>query len=144
MALKDMFEHFSERASDKLQQEFHDYLIEGETVLVGYKLVRDAVLFTDRRVIFFDRQGPTGTKVKVESIYNFSIVNVELETAGFGVDESELVIGYISSPYLASHHPNLLTKKLEFQKKVDIHALYVMLERLAIHNCAAINGLATK
>lgn len=141
MALKDMFEHFSERAPEKLQEEFRDYLIEGETVSAGYKLVRDAVLFTDRRIVFFDRQGATGAKVKVESIFNFSVVDVRLETAGFGMDESELVITYISSPYLASNHPNLLTKKMEFQKKVDIHTLYLMLEKLAFNNCAAINGL---
>lgn len=139
MGLQDLFIHFSEQPPQKLQKEFGDYLIENETIIVGYKLVRDAVLFTDKRVLFFDKQGATGMKVKVESIFNFSIVNVVLNTAGFGVDESELEITYITNPYLASNHPNLLTKKLDFQKKVDIHSLYNRLETMAYQNCIAIN-----
>lgn len=141
MALSSLFEQFSERSPEKLQQEFKEFLMEKETITVGYKLVRDAVLFTNRRIIFFDKQGATGMKMQVESIYNFTVVGVTLETAGFGVDESELIITYVSSPYLASNHPNLMTKKLEFQKKVDIHALYVHLEKMAIDNCVAINQL---
>lgn len=139
MALKDLFDHLSEQTAEKLQKEFADYLMPGETVGMGFKLVRDALLITDKRIVILDKQGATGVKVKVESIFLQSIVGVTLETAGFGMDENELELTYIASPFYRSNHPLLTVKKFEFQKKVNIQSLYVKLEEIAYGNCLKIN-----
>ena len=139
MALKDLFDHLSEQTAEKLQKEFADYLMPGETVGMGFKLVRDALLITDKRIVILDKQGATGVKVKVESIFLQSIVGVTLETAGFGMDENELELTYIASPFYRSNHPLLTVKKFEFQKKFNIQSLYVKLEEIAYGNCLKIN-----
>jgi hypothetical protein len=45
------------------RRDFERLLGEGERVLAAYQLVRDAFLFTDRRLILIDKQGVTGRKV---------------------------------------------------------------------------------
>ena len=46
--------------------------------------------FTNIRIIFTDKQGATGRKMSVKSIFLMNIVNVEMETAGAGIDDSEI------------------------------------------------------
>ncbi|MFV0399350.1 MAG: PH domain-containing protein [Oscillospiraceae bacterium] len=137
--LRDMFDNLGERKSEKLEKEFGEYLMPGERVKAGFKMVRDAVLFTDKRLIFLDVQGLTGIKVSVESIFLSGIVSVTAETAGFGLDESALILTYFLSPYHRAHEPKLAVKRLEFGKKINIQALYIMLEELAYENYQRIN-----
>lgn len=42
--------------------------------------------------------------MRVSSINLFSIIDVTMETSGFGFDDSELTFTYISSPELKGHH----------------------------------------
>ena len=49
-------------------QEYGRLLAQGEQVHAAYLLVRDAFLFTDRRLILVDKQGVTGRKVQYHSI----------------------------------------------------------------------------
>lgn len=64
-------------------QEYGMYLMDGENIVSGFKLIRDALIFTDKRIIFSDKQGATGSKVRIESINLFSIVDVTMETCRF-------------------------------------------------------------
>ena len=57
-------------------------------------------IFTSKRIIFTDKQGATGTKMRIKSINLYSIIDVTMETTGFGFDDSELTFTYISSPEL--------------------------------------------
>ena len=61
----------------------------------GYKLIRDSIIFTNIRIIFTDKQGATGRKMSIKSIFLMNIVNVEMETAGAGIDDSEITITYL-------------------------------------------------
>ncbi len=131
--------NLSEMSVGQLNSEFGAYLMQGETIDTGFKLIRDVVIITDKRILFFDKQGATGQKMRVESIYLFSIIKVTAETAGFGIDDSELSITYMINPFLASHSPILANKKFEFPKKYNIQSLYVSLEELAYNNCLKIN-----
>ena len=94
--------NLSEVTPEKLTQDYGMYLMDGETIHTGFVLIRDVVIFTDRRIIDLDKQGATGQKARVSSIYLDSIINVSAETAGFGLDDSELNIEYISSSFIYS------------------------------------------
>lgn len=133
--------NLSEVSTEELQKEYAPYLMDGENITTGFKLVRDVVLFTDKRVIYFNKQGATGQKMSVETIKLSTIVDVTAETAGFGLDDSEITITYIITPYLRSHSTELTSRKFEFPKKYNIQPLYKMLIELAFTNCARINSI---
>ncbi len=132
--------NLSEVTPEKLTQDYGMYLMEGETIHTGFVLVRDVVIFTDRRIIDFDKQGATGQKSRVSSIYLDSIINVSAETAGFGLDDSELNIEFISSPYFrANGGVSVSSRKFEFPKKYQIQGIYKWLQEMAYTNHLNIN-----
>ncbi len=90
--------NLSEVSVEQLNKEYSGYLMDDEEITMGFKLVKDAVIFTDKRILSFDKQGATGSKSRVTSINLETIFSVTAETAGFGVDDSEITIFYISSP----------------------------------------------
>ena len=126
--------NYSEIPVEQLQQEYGMYLMNGEVIQTGFKLIRDALIFTDK-------QGATGSKMRVESINLFSVVDVTMETAGFGFDDSELTFTYIKTANLTAHDVQYVSHKLEFPKKFNVQPLYKMLQELAFSNCLRINGL---
>ncbi len=133
--------NLSEITVEQLTKEFGAFLMDGETIQTGFKLVRDAIIFTDRRIIDVDKQGTTGQKASFKTIYIDSIVDVSAETAGFGFDDSEINITYITSPYFkARSGVELATKKLEFPKNYDIQPLYKFLQEIAYENHKALNS----
>lgn len=131
--------NMSEVSSDALAKEYGAYLMDGERIQTGFKLVRDAMIITDKRIMEFDKQGATGQKMRVNSIYLNSIFNVTAETAGFGLDDSELEVFYISTPYMKGHGVTYASKKFEFPKKYNIQGLYKMLQELAYENYMHLN-----
>lgn len=133
--------NYSEEDVSALEQEYGAYLMNNEKITMGFKLVRDALIFTDKRIIFTDKQGATGTKTRITSINLYSIVNVTVETAGFGIDDSEITFTYIKSPELKGHHVEYASHKLEFPKKFNVQSLYKILQELAYENCLRINDL---
>ncbi|MEE1357770.1 MAG: PH domain-containing protein, partial [Clostridia bacterium] len=116
------------------------YLMEGEEIKAGFALVRDVVIFTDRRILDFDKQGATGVKARVNSIYLDSIINVSAETSGFGIDDSSIDIEYITSPYYrANGGVSVSQRTFEFPKKYQIQPLYKWLQEVAYENHLSIN-----
>ena len=133
--------NLSEVSPEALMQEYGMYLMDGETVTTGFKLVRDVVIITDKRIIDFDKQGATGVKMRVDSINLSSIFHVSAETAGFGADDSEINIHYITSPYFkCSGGVDVAEKKLEFPKKYNVQPLYKYLQEIAYQNHEALNA----
>lgn len=133
--------NYSEVPLEKLIKEYEMYLMSGEEIVMGFKLIRDALIFTDKRIIMTDKQGATGMKMCIKSINLFSIVEVQMETSGFGFDDSEITFTYISSPELRGHHVTYENHKLEFPKKYDTQTIYRLLQELAYENCLKLNGL---
>lgn len=132
--------NLSEVTPEKLAQDYGMYLMDGETIHTGFVLIRDIVIFTDKRIIDLDKQGATGQKARVSSIYLDSIVNVSAETAGFGLDDSELNIEYISSPYFrANGGVAVASRKFEFPKKYQIQGIYKWLQEMAYTNHVNLN-----
>lgn len=133
--------NYSEVTTSSLQEEYGMYLMDGETIDVGFKLVRDALIFTNKRIIFSDKQGATGTKAHIESINLYSVVDVTMETAGFGFDDSELTFTYIKTADIKAHQVQYHSRKLEFPKRYDVRPLYKLLQELAYSNYLRINNL---
>lgn len=139
-ALQGLAGNMSEVDNKKLQEKYADYLLDEEIVESGYQLIRDAVIFTNIRILFIDHQGVTGNKVSFKSIFLTQIVNVEIETAGFGIDDSELTITYLENVYLKPREEKLLHLKFEFPKKTDLSPLYKCLLKIALTNRDQMNN----
>lgn len=131
--------NYSEVSVRELTQEYGDFLLTDETISSGYKLVRDALIFTNYRMIFVDKQGATGKKTAYHTIYLDGIVDVTIETAGFGIDDSEIKVTVLENVYQKPHKENLTTMKFEFPKRIDILPLYRYLSELALENRQRIN-----
>ena len=125
--------NYSEAPLEELEKEYGMYLMDNEKITMGFKLVRDALIFTDK-------QGATGTKMSVESINLNSVIDVMMETSGFGFDDSEITFTYITSPYFKSNNITCASHKLEFPKKFNVQPLYKLLQELAYENHERLNG----
>ena len=64
----------------------------------AFRLVRDLLIFTNRRFILVDRQGMTGRKTTYQSIPYRAITTFAVETAGHFDLESELKIWLSGTP----------------------------------------------
>ncbi|MEB3215987.1 MAG: PH domain-containing protein [Nostocales cyanobacterium 94392] len=82
----DIFNQFMGNASEvnveKLQKELSALMIEGENIHKAFKLIRDLIVFTNKRIILIDKQGMTGKKTEFLSIPYKSIKYFSKETAG--------------------------------------------------------------
>jgi hypothetical protein len=74
----------------KANADYARILGNGEQIEHAYRLVRDAILFTNRRLILIDKQGVTGKKVEYLSIPYKSVVRFSVESAGHFDLEAEL------------------------------------------------------
>ncbi len=99
-------------------QEYARLLGQGEQVHAAYQLVRDAFLFTDRRLILVDKQGVTGRKVEYHSVPYRSITHFSVETAGnFDLDaELKLWITGSAAPM-----------QFTFSKQVNVYEVQALL-----------------
>lgn len=139
--LNAMAGNYTEVPKEQLEQEYGRFLFTGETVSHGYKLIRDAVVFTNLRMIFIDKQGATGAKMRFRSVHLDSIVDVEVETAGALADDSEINITYLKDIYQRKNGLETFEEiKLEFPKTFDVATLYRWLGDVSIRNRQRINA----
>lgn len=111
----------SEVPAAQLQAEYAPILMPGEQVLKGYMLVRDAFIFTDKRLILVDRQGLTGKKVEYQSVPYRAVVRFSIETAGTFDLDAELRIWLASTAEPVSR---------QFTKQVNVYEVQQMLARM--------------
>lgn len=102
----------------KAQEEYARLLGRTEQVHAAFLLIRDTILFTDRRFILVDKQGMTGKKVEYHSVPYRSITHFSVETAGTFDLDAELRIWISSTP-----EPIQKT----FTKGVDIYEVQAVL-----------------
>ena len=96
-----------------LTKEYGKLLIEGEEIELGFKLIRDTFIFTNKRLILVDKQGLTGSKTEYKSISYKSISRFSVETAGTFDLDAELKI-WVSSETMPSI-------KKQFNKSVNVY-----------------------
>ncbi|MCF6137399.1 PH domain-containing protein [Pseudalkalibacillus berkeleyi] len=82
-----------------------------ERVEKAFKIIRDLIVFTDKRLILIDKQGVTGKKVEYHSIPYRSVTHYSVETAGTFDMDAELKI-YISG------HSQPLSKQFRKDKSI--------------------------
>ena len=110
----------SEVPAAELQTEFARLLMKDESILCGYRLVRDVFMFTGRRLLLVDKQGLTGKKLEYLSIPYKSITKFSIETAGTFDLDAELKIWVAGSP-------DPVTQK--FSKGVDVYKVQTVLAK---------------
>lgn len=116
--------HASEINVDELEQEFSSILIEGEEIERAYKLIRDLVVFTSKRLILVNKQGVTGKKQEFQSIPYKNINRFSKETAGHFDLDAELQIW-------VKGQVEPIVK--EFKKDKNIHEVYQVLSAYVLN-----------
>jgi hypothetical protein len=99
-------------------KEFGRLLAQGEQIHAAYQLIRDSLIFTDRRLILIDKQGVTGRKIEYHSIPYRSITHFSVETAGTFDLDAELKIWISSTAEPVSQ---------QFGKGVDVYEVQALL-----------------
>ncbi|MBN1469450.1 MAG: PH domain-containing protein [Fusobacteriaceae bacterium] len=103
----------SEVSLEALNKDFGHLLADGEQIEAGYQLIRDGFFFTNKRLVYIDKQGVTGKKISYMSIMYKNISRFAVETAGNFDLDAELKI-WISGEALPSVN-------LQFNKNVNVY-----------------------
>ena len=98
---------------ETLVRDYGKLLISGEEIELGFKLIRDTFIFTNKRLILIEKQGITGSKIEYKSIAYKSISRFSIETAGTFDLEAELKI-WVSS----ETNPSIVK---QFNKSVNVY-----------------------
>ena len=106
-------------SKENLLNDYGKLLIEGENIELGFKLIRDTFIFTNKRLILIEKQGITGSKVEYKSIIYKSISRFSIETAGTFDLEAELKI-WVSS----EANPSIVK---QFNKSVNVYDVQTVL-----------------
>mgnify|MGYP006061791833 CR=1 FL=1 len=81
-----------EVSKESIIKGFGNLLYDGENIQKAYKLIRDTIIFTDKRIIMIDIQGATGKKLEYHTIPYRSITHFSIESTGHFDLDSELKI----------------------------------------------------
>jgi hypothetical protein len=100
-------------SQEDLLKKYGQLLIDNEEIEMGFKLIRDTFIFTNKRLILVDVQGLTGSKTEYKSITYKSITRFSIETAGTFDLDAELKI-WVSSEL----QPSIVK---QFNKSVNVY-----------------------
>ncbi|MES2238664.1 MAG: PH domain-containing protein [Bacteroidota bacterium] len=106
-------------SQEDLQKDYGKLLISGEEIELGFKLIRDVFIFTNKRLILVDKQGLTASKIEYKSISYKSISRFSIETAGTFDLDAELKI-WVSSEQVPSI-------RKQFNKSVNVYDVHNVL-----------------
>lgn len=104
---------------EELQKKYGLLLTDSEQIELGFKLIRDTFIFTNKRLILIEVQGITGSKVEYKSISYKSISRFSVETAGTFELDAELKI-WVSS----EQEPSI---RKQFSKSVNVYEVQRLL-----------------
>lgn len=111
-------------SAEKLTEKYARLLIDGEQIELGFSLLRDVFMFTNKRLIMIDVQGLTGSKVEYRSMPYKNISRFSLETSGTFDLDAELKI------WLSSENVPSVSKK--FNKSIDVYEVQKYLAQKVI------------
>lgn len=109
---------------EKLEQEYAQLLTENEEIVIGFKLVRDTFIFTNKRLILVDKQGLTGRKMEYMSVPYKSISRFSIETAGTFDLDAELKI------FISGEDKPSVEKK--FNRSVNVYDVQKVLAKYVL------------
>ena len=84
--------HAGEADVGRIEEEFQSLLAPGERVEKAFQLVRDLIVFTDKRLVLVDKQGVTGKKREYVSVPYRHVVRFSTETAGHADLDSDVKV----------------------------------------------------
>lgn len=108
----------------KVEKDLESILIAEEQVEAAFKVFRDLMVFTEKRLILVDKQGMTGKKVEYHSIPYKSISHFSVETAGTFDLDAELKI------WISSATEPLINK--QFKKDTSIYDIQKILAAVCL------------
>lgn len=91
-----MIGNASNISAEDARKKLGSVILDSEDIDLAFKLVRDMIIFTNKRLIVVDKQGMTGKKTTFQSLPYKSISRFTVETSGHFDLDAELKI-YISS-----------------------------------------------
>ena len=105
---------------EEVTGELQPFLVDGEVVEKAFRVFRDLLVFTDRRLISIDRQGVTGKKVDYRSVPYSNITMFSKESAGVLDMDAELKLWVrgLSAPL-----------QFSFNKDAPINDVYLVLSK---------------
>lgn len=106
-------------SQEDLLKKYGQLLTEGEAIELGFKLIRDTFIFTNKRLILIDVQGITGSKIEYKTVTYKSITRFSIETAGTFDLDAELKI-WISG----EDQPSV---KKQFNKSINVYEVQKVL-----------------
>jgi hypothetical protein len=106
-------------SQEDLLKKYGQLLTDNEEIEMGFKLIRDTFIFTNKRLILVDVQGLTGSKTEYKSISYKSITRFSVETAGTFELDAELKI-WVSS----EQQPSIVK---QFNKSVNVYEVQKVL-----------------
>lgn len=106
-------------SQQELVKEYGKLLTDTEVIELGFKLIRDTFIFTNKRLILVDKQGITGSKTEYKSVSYKSISRFSVETAGTFDLDAELKI-WVSSEV----QPSIVKT---FNKSVNVYEVQKVL-----------------
>lgn len=115
--------HASELKTEQIENDFNDILIDQENVQHAYKLIRDLIVFTNKRLILLDKQGFSGKKKAYLSIPYSSITRFSKESSGRFDMDAEIKL------WLRGENQPL---ELAFKKDKSVHEIYRVLSQFVL------------
>lgn len=109
---------------EDLSEKYKQLLIDDEQIDIGFKLIRDTLIFTNKRLIMVNVQGLTGKKTEYLSVAYKSISRFSIESAGTFDLDAELKI-WISS----ENEPSIIQT---FNKKVNVYDVQKVLAKYTL------------
>lgn len=112
--------HASEVSIEEISKEFQPLMVVGEHIEKAFKLIRDMLIFTNKRLIIVNKQGITGSKVEYLTVPYSSIKKFSKESAGMLDLDADLKI------WVTGEDTPI---KQEFKKGDSINEVYQILSK---------------
>ncbi|WP_026236141.1 PH domain-containing protein [Pontibacter roseus] len=122
--LNGLMGHASAVPVEKLTKEFQPILLDDERIESAFRLIRDMLVFTSKRLIVVNKQGLTGSKVDYQSVPYSSIKMFSKESSGMLDFDAELKIWLTGEP-----NPTI---RQEFRKGDNVNEAYKVLSRYVL------------
>jgi hypothetical protein len=98
----------------EMEERIAKFLLDGETLIKGYQIVRDVLILTNKRIIIVDYLGLRGKKIEYQMIPYHKINRLYIETPG-NLDTDYTLKLFISG--------SLEPIEKQIRSDVDIHEL---------------------
>lgn len=82
----------SEVDAQEVEKELELIVVDGEEIQHAYKIIRDLMVFTNKRLIIIDKQGVRGKKIEYHSVPYKNIKHFSVETAGTFDPDADLKV----------------------------------------------------